>query len=406
MIMPLDGVRVIDLTRYTAGPFCTRILADYGAEIVKIEQPGMGDPSRRIGPFHHDEPDPEKSGLFLLLNTSKRSVTLDLKTQEGKDLLKQLVKDADILVENFPPDVMPSLGLDYETLSAINPKLVMTSITNFGQTGPYRDWEGLDLTLFAMGGNMWGSGDPDLAPVKTAGRMASFHVGYVSALATSLALMNAELRGEGEHVDVSFFETALQSIDARMQRLLGYQYNKKVATRVSPAASLGLGSGVFPCADGLFMTTAGAAMFPPLARMIDAEYLLELPEWSTVAARSRPDAAEEFEAILIPWTITRTKKEIQQKCMEFGVLGAPVNTIEDLLNDQDFNARGYWQTIDHPATGPLTYPGFHFRIHTDDDEPVPARRPAPLLGQHTDEVLKELGIDGNDAERLHALGVV
>ena len=161
-MLPLDGVRVLDLSRYTAGPFCTRILADYGADIIKVEDPNGGDPARYIGPFFHDEPDPEKSGLFLFLNTSKRSVTIDFKTERGKDLIKALVRSSDILIEGFPPGTMHSLGLGYETLAAVNPKLVMTSITNFGQTGPYRDWQVTDLTLYAMAGNMWGSGDPEL----------------------------------------------------------------------------------------------------------------------------------------------------------------------------------------------------------------------------------------------------
>ena len=262
MFMPLEGVRVIDLTHYTAGPYGTRILADYGADVIKIERPGGGDPARRIGPFYHDEPDLEKSGLFLFLNTNKRSITLDFKTEKGKQIIKELVKDADILIENFPPDVMTDAGLGYEELSQINPRLVMTSISNFGKSGPYKDWVGLDLTLYAMGGNMWGSGDPELEPLKTAGRMASFHVGYAAALASALGLTNAELRGQGENIDVSYFEVTLQSIDGRMQKLLGYQYNNQVPMRVSPGASLGLGSGIYPCLDGMFMTTAGRCPVP------------------------------------------------------------------------------------------------------------------------------------------------
>ncbi len=405
MFMPLEGVRVIDLTHYTAGPYGTRILADYGADVIKIERPGGGDPARRIGPFYHDEPDLEKSGLFLFLNTNKRSITLDFKTEKGKRIVKELVKDADILIENFPPDVMPSAGLGYEELSQINPRLVMTSISNFGKTGPYKDWVGLDLTLYAMGGNMWGSGDPELEPLKTAGRMASFHVGYAAALATALGLTNAELRGQGENIDVSYFEVTLQSIDGRMQKLLGYQYNNQVPMRVSPGASLGLGSGIYPCLDGMFMTTAGAAQFPNMARMVGAEDILTQPGWDTVAGRSRPEAAEEWEATLIPWMLERTTKEVQRACMEYGVLGGPVNTIENLMNDEDFDARGFWQTIDHPATGPLTYPGFNSRIHFEDGE-RPARRHAPLLGEHTVEILKEIGIEGEEVSLLRSEGVI
>jgi crotonobetainyl-CoA:carnitine CoA-transferase CaiB-like acyl-CoA transferase len=403
--MPMEGVKIIDLTCYTTGPFGTRILADYGADVIKIEPP-TGDPARRIGPFYHDEPDLEKSGLFLFLNTSKRSVTLDVTTEAGKDILRRLVREADVLMENYPPGYLPSLGLGYGDLSRVNPKLVYTSITNFGQNGPYKDWEGVDLTLYAMGGNMWGSGDEDLEPLKTAGRMASFHVGYVAALATSMALLKAEMREQGEHVDVSYFDASLHSIDSRLLKLLGYQYNMKVAMRISPAASLGLGSGIWPCADGMFMTTAGPTMFTGLARMIGREDLLHEPGWDTVAARSRPEAAEEFEAIIIPWMVERTTKEVQKACMDYGVLGAPVNTIADLLADEDFNARGYWQTIDHPIVGPLTYPGFHSRIHFDDGSPVPARRPAPLLGQHTADVVSGLGFSPEDIGRLRGQGVI
>ena len=406
MLMPMDGVRVVDLTRFTAGPFCTRIMSDYGADVIKIEEPGAGDPARRMPPFHKDDPGLEKSGVFLFLNTNKRSVTLNLRTEDGKSILKELVKGADILVENFSPGVMDGLGLTYDVLSEINPKLVMTSISNFGQWGPYRDWQATDLTLYGMGGNMSGSGDPELEPLKTTGRMTSYHVGYASALATAIALVNADLSGEGELIDASAFEIMLQSIDSRMQRLLGFQYNDKVPERLGAAGQMGLGSGTLPCLDGHFMLTGGPVMFPNIARMIDAEYLLEMPEWNTVAARSRPEAAEEFEALLIPWTLERTKEQIQEKCMEFSVLGGPMNTIEDLVNDERFDERGYWQMIDHPETGPVKYPGYHFRIHTGDGEAMPERRPAPLLGQHTSEILTELGRTPEDISGLRAQGTI
>ena len=150
---PLSDVRVLDLTHGISGPYCTKLLADFGADVIKVERPG-GDYARTLGPFPDDIPHPEKSGLFLFLNTNKRGIVLDLKTPDGVEMLKKLVRDADILVENFRPGVMSSLGLGYETLSAINPNLVMTSISNFGQTGPYRDFLATELTLFAMGGAM------------------------------------------------------------------------------------------------------------------------------------------------------------------------------------------------------------------------------------------------------------
>ena len=405
-MLPLDGVRVLDLSRYTAGPFCTRMLADYGADVIKVEDPNGGDPARYIGPFFHDEPDPEKSGLFLFLNTSKRSVTIDLKTERGKDVIKALVRSSDILIEGFAPGTMDALGLGYETLAAENPKLVMTSITNFGQTGPYRDWQVTDLTLYAMAGDMWGSGDPELEPVKTAGKMATFHVGYAAALASSVALHSATAKGKGHWVDLCAYEATSQSIDFRLLRLMGYQYTQKVEPRLSPAATLGLANGVYPCSDGLFAFNVLPNAFPALLSMIGHAYLLEQPGWATIQARARPDAAEEFDVYLIPWTLEHTRKEVQQAAMEYGILGAPLNTIDGLMDDEHFRQRGFFQTIDHPATGPIEYPGYNFAIHTDDGEPLPPRRPAPTLGQHTTEVLAELGYDGEAVSRLRSQGVV
>jgi len=159
MEQALSDVRVLDLTHYVAGPYCTKLLADYGAEVVKIEKPGEGDGARRMGPFLGDGPHPEKSGLFLHLNTSKKGITLNLKTRTGIEIFKKLVKDVDILVENFEPRVMTSLGMDYETLADINPRLVMTSISNFGQTGPYRDYKATELVISAMGPHMFFEGE-------------------------------------------------------------------------------------------------------------------------------------------------------------------------------------------------------------------------------------------------------
>lgn len=404
MVLPLQGLRVIDLTRYTAGPYATRMLADYGADVLKIEAPPTGDPARAIGPFWHDEPHLEKSGLFLFLNTNKRSMTLNLKSERGKDILRELVRGADVLVENFSPRVMPSLELSFAELSKVNPKLIMTSVTNFGQNGPYRDWEGLDITLYAMGGDMFGSGDIELEPLKTSGRMTSFHAGYAAALATSVALWQVDHTGVGEHVDVSIFEAMMQSTDSRLLKLLGYQYDKKIAHREALHVQMGVGSGVYQCADGFYMITAGPSMFVNLARMAGAEAMLEQPEWSTVAARSRPEAPEEFDAVMVPWCFERTKKEIQQLCIKFGVLGAPLNTVGDLLNDEGFVTRRFFQSIDHPVVGTLTYPGYQFRLHTG--EPLPPRRPAPLLGQHTVEVLVTLGYDRAGIGRLREQQVI
>ena len=402
--MPLDDVRVLDLTRYTAGPFCTRILADYGADVVKIERPGRGDPARSLPPFYKDQPGLERSGLFLFLNTNKRSVTVDLRTERGRALVLRAARDADVLVENFRPGTMARLGLDYARLHEANPRIVLTSITNFGQSGPYRDFEGTDLTLYAMGGPMSSSGDAEHEPLKTAGRMAGYHAGYVAALATTLGIMAAEQRGRGEHLDVAIFETALHASDGRLARLLGYQYNGHTTTR--PTRVRGVANGTFPCKDGYFMLSAVPSILPAVMRMIGCEELLARPEWATVEARSHPDRVEEFMAYLLPLMLERTKEEARLACHEGGVFGAPLNTVADLLKDPQFEARRYFQEIDHPVTGPLHYPGYHFVLHRPG-APMPERRRAPLLGEHTEEVLGgELGVGSGELERMRAAAVI
>ena len=390
--MPLDGMRVIDLTWHTAGPFCTRMLADYGADVIKVEPPS-GDPARLAPPHYEDEPGLERSGLFLLLNTNKRSVVLDLKTDEGRSQLVELVRGADALVENFSPGTMEQLGLSYETLREVNPQLVMTSLTNFGQDGPYRDWQGLDLTLYAMGGPMFASGERQHEPQKLAGRQTTFYAGMVAALATVASLRSAEETGEGDYNDVSIFETATHSIDLRLSRLMLYQLNGRYTSR--PELASNIGAGVFPCADGWFYLGAGAPRLDNVIRMIEHPELLETTEFGTVAGRMAPERVDEFAVYLLPWLLAHTKVEILEACMEHGVLGAPINTIADTLEDPNFVEREFFQQIDHPVTGPQTYPGYHFRLHRPD-EPMPERRRAPLLGEHTDEVLAEL--DGGSAD--------
>ena len=390
-LMPLDDIRVIDLTQHAAGPFCTRVLADSGAEVIKVERPG-GDPGRALPPFFGDVPGLDRSGVFLFLNTNKHSVILDLRTDEGRERLLDLVATADVLVENYRPGVMERLGLGYDVLREVQPKLVMTSITNFGQTGPYRDFEGTDLTLYAMGGPMASSGNADHYPLKTAGRVTSYHAGYSGALATAVALHAAEATGHGEHLDVSIYETAAHSIDMRLSRLMGYQYAGRVLGRMP--LGWAVGSGTLPCKDGFYLMGGSADRLDRTLRMIGREDLLDTEEWGTLAERSKPERYGQFLDYLLPWMAERTKREIRDASQEFGVMGGPINSIADLLEDENFTYRRFFQTIDHPETGPVQYPGYHHTLYRDD-EPMPKRRRAPRLGEHTREVLD--GLPGRQA---------
>ena len=246
----LADITVLDLTHHIAGPYCTKLLATYGAEVIKIERPGTGDPARQAGPFPEDVPHPEKSGLFLHLNTNKQSVTINLQHARGQALVRELVKQVDVVVENFAPRVLPALGLSYADLEPLNPRLVMTSISNFGQTGPYRDWRAQDIVIYAMGGAMNITGLPDREPLRLALNLMAYQGGNVAATATMTGVLGAGRLGTGQHIDVSLFEVHAGCIDRRTTSLLGYQYTGAPGYREEP---MGIGVypvGVIPCQDG------------------------------------------------------------------------------------------------------------------------------------------------------------
>ncbi len=396
----LEGVRILDLTRHVAGPLCTKLLADYGADVIKIEPPGRGDPARWIAPFLHDLPHPERSGLFLHLNTNKRGITLNLKTETGRAIFLKLLSAADIVVENFRPRVMPSLGLDYATLSGIKPNLVMTSISNFGQTGPYRDWSASDLILYAMGHEMWGTGQPDSEPGGMANKLSLHIAGLMACMATLGAFYGAQFQGAGQQVDLSIMEVLASSIDRRAPSLLAYQYCGERAVRIPSVHGIDAPPFVNYCADGFFEITVGINWWADFVRAIGEDWIKDpvfRPPVREVATRER------FDSYWIPWCMARNKKEIVAIFQQAGIPCAPLNTTEDLLADPQLADRGFFVQIDHPAAGRLTYPGAPFRL---TQSPFAIRRPAPLLGQHNAEVLGDLGYDANDLAVLSAAGVI
>ncbi len=388
---PLSDLRVIDLTHGIAGPYCTKLLADFGADVIKVERPGGGDYARSLGPFPGDTPHPEKSGIFLHLNTNKRSVVLDLKTPQGVQVIKDLVQAADLLVESFSPGVMERLGLGYEALSKINPELVMTSISNFGQTGPYRDYQGSELALYAMGGIMSRSGWPDRYPLKLGGNHVQYQAGNVAAMATMFAFYGAKYAGIGsQQVDISILETQLASFNSRMPTLTAYQYTGVRPPRMGPgAAALGFPSGYYPCQDGYVNVTGGGAFWPRTVALLGRPELLNDPRFATPLAQMNAEAKEEFETtIWLAWIMERTKLQVVEECQKYEILSGAVNSVDEVVDrNPQFEARGFWQEISHPEAGSFRYPGAPiysprgwWRIH----------RPAPLLGQHTQEVLQEV----------------
>ena len=388
----LSDIRILDFTQYIAGPYCTKLLADYGADVVKIERPGMGDAARRMGPFPNDTPHPEKSGTFLHLNTNKRSISLDLKTAEGRQTALDLAAHADAVVESFRPGTMDKFGLGYETLAKVNPGLVVTSVSNFGQTGPYRDWRGSEIIFYGMGGELYSTGVAEKEPLKLGETVGLYQAGTIAAYATLGAIFSTRDNGSGQHVDVSIMETQAGSIDRRMSMLLAYQYNGEITERTPQGAASGSGgypAGVYPCADGFFQFTGGGNYFPRVLEMLEYPEEISGEEWLTPEAQADEDMRGLFEVVFYPWLLERNKVEIWEQAQKSRVLSGPLNTMEDLHNDRVFHERDAFAETEHPSAGTLRYPGRPFIMGAT---PWAIRRPAPLLGQHTDEILAELEV--------------
>ena len=389
--MPLSGVTIIDLSRYIAGPYCTKLLAGMGAEVIKVERPDDGDPSRRMGPFPGDIPDPEKSGTFLYLNTGKKGITLNLKTTTGSKIVKELVKSADVVVENFGPGVMPRLGLDYNTLAAINPRLVMTSISNFGQSGPYCGYQAEEMTIQAMGGFMYLGGDPEREPLKL-GFAASQYMGGLSGFSGTLAaLYHAEQTGNGQEVDISLMECIVAS---HFQAMEQYSYTGRVLKRNRTMF-------VFPCKDGVVQLGLQPHHWPRLTELVEMPELTDDPRFKTAGDRSRH--AEELETLILPWMLERTMEEIYNAGQALGLPIGYAASSEDLFHSPQYQARGFFTDIDHPRAGKLTYPGTPLRM----GDLTWHHGRAPLLGEHNADIYCErLGYTRGNLVRLRELGII
>ena len=393
----LEGVRVLDLGRGISAPYCARLLADYGADVVKVERPSQGDPARRMGPFPEDVPHPEKSGLYLHLNMNKRGVTLDLESPGGASILKELVRGADVLLENFPPSFLPSQGLGYEELCQVNPGLVMTSITPFGQTGPYRDYLAMEMGVFAMSGRMYTHGLPDREPLRYAPDISWFQAGVTAAVPTMAALLTAQATGCGEHVDVSAMEALAGNVD---NRPLYYEYSGLKSERGNWPG--GYPQGAYPCRDGYVVFGVGFdRFFGRLCRAMGMPGLGDDPRFATL--RARMANLDEFEPVFLGWMLERTRKEVFEACQEARVLCSPILGPGEMMEDPQLVARGYFREVEHPEAGGLIYPGPAF----DMTGSLSRWRPAPLLGQHNAEVYcNELGYSRGDLIQLRYAGVV
>jgi crotonobetainyl-CoA:carnitine CoA-transferase CaiB-like acyl-CoA transferase len=397
----LSGIRVVDLTHYIAGPYCTKLLADYGAEVLKIEKPGQGEGGRGLPPFFADQPGVERSGLFSFLNTNKQDLTLDLKTDRGREIALALVGQADVLVENFRPGVLDRLGFTAEALEQANPHLVHTSISNFGSSGPYRDYRMTDGVAYALGGWTYPMGELDRPPVQPGGAFGQYIAGLYAAIGTLQAVRDRESLNAVQHLEVSIQEAL---VTTTLYDFVAFSYSGFVRQRSGRQFHLGYPNLVtLPCADGYVGIHAGLPhQIYALLEMVGRSDLANDPRFQTVATLGAN--AQELHAALLPWLKDQKKEDIYHAAQARGIPACPIPSPKEVVEWVHLKERGHFLEIAHPEGGTLKIPGPPFREY---GKPLWPLTRAPLLGEHTQEVLgKKLGYAAADVQQLRAEGIV
>ncbi len=389
----LDDITVLDLSRDIPGAYCTRLLAGLGARVIAIEPP-EGGPLRAAGPFPRDQPHPEASGLFLYLNLAKQGVTLNLASGDGQAILKRLAATADVLVEDFAPGTLTGWGIDHAALSAAHPGLITTSITPFGQDGPYRDYLTDEIVAEALGGLMYTVGLPAREPLKIGGNPVLCNAGGAAFSAILAALWQRDASGEGQFIDVSIHEaTVMTQIHASVLAAWG---DEDVERRTSD---------LLEAKDG--WVSAGLAMgvaadtWPAVCRMMGRPDLIDDSRFATSAVRR--DNRDALNVIVGEWVRGQPKEEVYHLLQGLRSIAGYVATTADLYGSRQLNERVFFQEIDHPVAGVVRYPGLPFRI---GDAAWPVER-APLLGEHNHDVYAaELGYSAEELVRFRQQGAI
>lgn len=395
----LAGTKVLELCHTVSGSFCTKLFADLGAEVIKIEKPGVGDWARNREPFAGDIPHPERSLLFIYLNTNKLSITLDLDTAGGKKVFEKLVTSADVLVEDNPPKLMKKLGLDYKKLNKLNPKLVVSSVTPFGQTGPYSNFKAYHLNLYQAGGDgylLQSAGCTDREPTKGGGYLGEYESGAVAAGATMAALFARGVTGAGQHVDVSKQE-ALISLNRYL--LARYPNEGVVEQRSTRGYEWG---GIMQCKDGYMMMQATEEH-----HWLALKKLMGHPAWAEEerfkVRIGRGQNKDEVNSLITDWMMQHTKEEIYLEGQKCGLPIGPFYSPEDVVNNEHEKAREFFVEFDHPVVGKVKAPKGPCVY---SETPFAVDRPSPLLGQHNGEVFARLGYTKEDIVKLAEAGVI
>lgn len=386
---PLSGLKILDLTRVLAGPYCTMLLGDLGADVMKIEIPIKGDDSRQFGPYINDE-----SAYFMSLNRNKRSITLNLKHETGKDILKKLVKKVDVIVENFRPGTMEKLGLGYETLRTIHPKIIYAAASGFGHTGPYSKRPAYDGVVQAMGGIMSITGQKGGSPTRVGPSIGDIAAGMYTAIGILSALVSRNETGKGQKVDVAMLDCQVSMLENAIARYVVTKEPPKPAgnrhTSIVPFEP-------FESADGEIVIAAGndtiwkrLCSAADLNNIVDDERFADNPKRNINYEALRPIIAEKIKL--------KTSAQWQEIFNANGVPNGPINSVDKVMEDEQVLAREMIVEVEHPVAGPFKMPGVPVKL---SETPGRVRTPAPLLGQHSREILKEvLEMDDVEIEKL------
>jgi crotonobetainyl-CoA:carnitine CoA-transferase CaiB-like acyl-CoA transferase len=387
----IRGLRVLDISSGVAGPYATRILAGFGARVTKLESPRCGDWARRLPPQKIGAPAPSSSAFFAWLNTGKRGITLDLASDRGRTLLRGLVAGADVVVESIRPERKQAFGVDHEALVAANPLVASVSVTNFGESGRYRDRAATEITLQAMGGMMARNGSRGRPPLKMWGHQAQLIAG-ANVLAAALSALIAARRTRSAHrADVAVLECVLHFLHSTLMK---WSFERVEVGRDAVAA---VANGVYPCADGYagIIVPGSGTMWRRISELMEDERLAD-DRFRTLGGRVRH--GDEVDALMLPWIVSHRKEDIYHQAQRLALPFASVRSAANILASEQLNARAYFDDIDQPGIGRMRAPGAPFRLAS-------ARwtaDPAPALGEHNDEVYSEIDVD---AAELRSLGV-
>ncbi|NQT72382.1 MAG: CoA transferase [Chloroflexi bacterium] len=397
----LTGYRVLDLTD-SKGAYCAKQLADLGADVIKIESPN-GDPGRGIPPFLNDTPHPEKSLYFLHRNTNKRGITLNLGTEQGRTIFHTLIKKADVLVHNSPPDYMSGLGLSYEELKKINSEIIMASISEFGYKGPYKNWKGSNLVDFALSGTLITSGFPGKPPCVAPGSPAHDAASVHASISIIAALFMRGTTGEGQHIETSVHETSRMGLYPWVVPVYSYNTNPDGPP---PMPETRMGASiypVYPCKDGFIRVIAlTPRQWDALVKVLGNPEILQLPEWRDFIYRI--GNAADLYPLVVEYTRESTMTELFEAGSREGVPIAPVYKIDDFYNSPQTKARQSFVEVDHPIAGKGEYPAPPYRY---SETSASIRCPAPCLGEHNEEIYsQELGYSKDELVALRAAGVL